>query len=186
MADEAELKDMAKQLNKAIEEGMEDETPHLSVDPKTAKPAVVGNPNALKEKRGTYTLTFAYPPEKISPEDKTHMKLHEKTGYYLAEVKYEDIFIKPLYRARIVALVVQVLADARIIDLDGYTSKQNEEIISSAFLNHTNDLIEIIKMMINVPSEQLDYLLPNQPAHFFLQLFQNEPNLVEESNNFLF
>lgn len=185
MADDAEVKELAKQLNEAIENGMDDDTPHLSIDPTTAKPAVVGDPNKIPEKHGTYRLTFAYPPDQLSAEDKAHMKLQKKTGYYLAEVKYEGILLKPLYRARIAALATQVLADARIIDLDGYTVAKNTELLGSAFLTHTEDIIEIIKMVLDIPPEQLGYLLPNQPAYFFIQLFQNEPKLIEEANNFL-
>lgn len=185
MTKDAELKELTQQLNEAIEKGIDDETPHLSIDPQTAKPAVVGDPNALREAKGTYKLTFAYPPDEVSEEDKLRMKVQAKTGYYLAEVKYENIHIKPLYRARIAVLAAQVLADARIIDLKGYTTTKNEELLGEAFVHHTDDLVAIIKMMLNIPEEQLEYLLPNQPAFFFIQLFQNEPKLIEESNNFL-
>ena len=185
MADDAELKDMAKQLNEAIEKGMEDETPTLSIDPETSKPAIVGDPTRLREEKGTYTLTFAYPSEETSAEDKTHMKKQEKTGYYLAEIKYENIRIKPLYRARIAVLAAKVLADANIIKLDGYTTAKNIELLGEAFLTHTDDILEIIKMMLNVPQDQLEYLLPHQPGFFFVQLFQNEPKLIEEADNFL-
>lgn len=185
MSEDAELKQMAKQLNDAIENGMDDDTPHISIDPKTSKPAVVGDPNKLREKQGTYTLTFAYAPDQVSEEDKTHMKLQKKTGYYLAEVKYENIRIKPLYRARIAVLAAQVLADARIIDLQGYTTTKNEQLLGSAFVNHTDDIVAIIKMVLNIPDDQVGYLLPNQPGMFFIQLFQNEPKLIEEANNFL-
>lgn len=185
MSEDAELKAMAKQLNDAIENGMDDDTPHLSVDPKTSKPAVVGDPNKLREKQGTYKLTFAYPPDELSEEDKLKMKLQEKSGYYLAEIKYENIRIKPLYRARIAVLAAGVLADANIIDLDGYTTAKNEKIMGDAFLTHTDDILEIMKMVLNIDKEQLEYLLPSQPGFFFVQLFQNEPKLLEEANNFL-
>lgn len=185
MTNDEDIKQMAKQLDEAIEHGIDDDTPHLSIDPKTAKPAVVGDPNALREKKGTYKLVFAYAPDEVSAEDKTHMKLQEKTGYYLAEVKYENIRIKPLYRARIAVLAAQVLADARIIDLEGYTTTKNEQLLGEAFVHHTDDIIEIIKMVLDVPEDQLGYLLPNQPGFFFVQLFQNEPKLLEEANNFL-
>lgn len=185
MSDDENLKDLAKQLNNAIEGSMDDETPTLSIDPKTSKPAVVGDPNALSEKKGTYSLTFAYPPDQVSEEDKLRMKLQEKTGYYLSTVKYEGIRVKPLYRARIAVLATNILADAKIIDLDGYTKAKNEDILTEAFVNHTDDIVEIIKMVLPVPEDQLDYLLPNQPAFFFVQLFQSEPKLIEEANNFL-
>lgn len=185
MAGDAELQEMAKQLNEAIENGIDDDSPTLSVDPKTAKPSVVGDPNKLREKQGTYKLTFAYPPNQVSEEDKLRMKLQDKTGYYLAEVRYENVNIKPLYRARIAALAAQVLADAKIINLEGFTTAKNTELVGEAFMNHTDDIVEIMKMVLGLEKEQLEYLLPIQPTMFFVQLFQNEPELLKEANNFL-
>lgn len=183
MADEKELQEMASQLEKAIEQ--DTTAPRLSIDPDTQKPAVVGDPTNLPEKKGTYTLTFAYPPEEVSEEDKLKMKEHTKTGYYTATVTYENIFIKPLYRAKIAEVMTRVLADANIIDLQGYTSKVQEEMFGGAFLKHNEEICEIIKLMLKIPDEQIEYLMPLEPGKFVVQLFQNEPNLIKEANNFL-
>lgn len=183
MADDKELQEMAGQLEKALEQ--ESDSPRLSIDPDTQKPAVVGDPSALPEKKGSYTLTFGYPPEEVSEEDKLRMKLHKKTGYYTAEVKYENVFIKPLYRAKIAEIMTRVLADANIIDLDGYTSKVQTEMYGAAFLKNNDDICDVIKMMLKVPQEQLEYLMPLEPGKFVVQFMQNEPNFVKEANNFL-
>lgn len=185
MLDETDKQKLADDMSEAIEKSMDDKTPTLSIDPKTNKPAVVGDPTQVREKRGTYKLTFAYSPDEVSEEDKLRMKLHEKTGYYLAEVTYENIFIKPLHRARISVLATRVLADAQIIDLKGYTSKVGIEKLGEAFLNNTENILTIIKVMLKLNDDQIDHLMPTEPGAFFIQLFQNEPNLVKECNNFL-
>lgn len=180
---EKEVNKMAEQLELALE--VETDAPRLSIDPETQKPAVVGNPTALPEKKGTYTLTFAYPPEEVSEEDKLRMKKHEKTGYYTATIKYEGVFIKPLHRAKIAEIMTLVLADANIIDLDGYTSKVQKNLLGGAFLKHNEAICEAIKLMLKVSDEQIEYLMPLEPGNFVVQLFQNEPNLIKEANNFL-
>lgn len=185
MLEDTDKKQLANDMSEAIEKSMDDKTPTLSIDPKTSKPGVVGDPTKIPEKRGTYKLTFAYSPDEVSEEDKTHMKLHEKTGYYLAEVTYENIFIKPLYRARISMLATKILADAKIIDLKGYTSEVASDVLGESFITHTNDIVEIIKMMLKLDDSQIEHLMPTQPGNFFVQLFQNEPNLIKEANNFL-
>lgn len=183
MADDKELQEMAGELEKALEQ--ESEAPRLSIDPDTKKPAVVGDPTLIPEKKGTYTLTFGYPPEEVSEEDKLRMKKHAKTGYYTAQIKYEGIFIKPLYRAKIAEIMTRVLADANIIDLEGYTSKVQTEMYGASFLKNNDDICEVIKMMLKVPDEQLEYLMPLEPGRFVVQFMQNEPNFVKEANNFL-
>jgi len=183
MADDKELQEMAKDLGKAIEK--DTTAPRLSIDPETQKPAVVGDPTNLPEKKGTYKLTFGYPPEQVSEEDKLRMKVHEKTGYYTAEVTYENIFIKPLHRAKIAEVMTRVLTDANIIDLKGYTSEVQKEMFGGSFLKYNEEICEIIQLMLKVPDEQIEYLMPLEPGKFVVQLFQNEPNLIKEANNFL-
>lgn len=183
MNDDKELQGMVSELSTAIEQ--DSDAPRLSIDPDTQKPAVVGDPTALPEKKGTYKLVFGYPPETVSEEDKLRMKRHTKTGYYLATVTYENIFIKPLYRAKIAEIMTRILADANIIDLQGYTSDVQTERFGSAFLKHNEEICEMIKLMLKVPEDQIEYLMPLEPGKFVVQLVQNEPNLIKEANNFL-
>lgn len=181
--DDKELTEMTGQMEKALEQ--ETDAPRLSIDPDTQKAAVVGDATALPEKKGTYQLTFGYPPEEVSEEDKLRMKKHKKTGYYTATITYKDIFIKPLHRAKVAEVMTRVLADANIIDLEGYTTKVQKEMFGEAFLKHNDAICEIIELMLKVPHDQLEYLMPLEPGKFVIQLFQNEPNLIKEANNFL-
>lgn len=183
MSEQEELKKMSKDMSKALEK--DTDAPRLSIDPETQKASVVGDANALPEEKGTYKLIFGYPPEQVSEEDKLRMKLHAGTGYYLAEVTYRDIFIKPLHRAKITEIMTRVLADANIIDLQGFTSEVQEERFGAAFLKHNEGICEVIHLMLKVPEEQIEYLMPLEPGKFVVQLFQNEPNLIKEANNFL-
>lgn len=181
--DEKDTQVMAEKMEQALEQ--DTDAPRLSIDPDTQKAAIIGDPTALLEKKGTYKLTFGYPPEEVSEEDKLRMKVHKKTGYYIATIKYEGIFIKPLHRAKIAEIMTRVLADANIIDLDGYTTKVQKELLGDAFLKHNDEICEVIKLMLKVSDEQIEYLMPLEPGLFVIQLFQNEPNLIKEANNFL-
>ena len=176
--------ELAPKLADAIEHNASD-APHLSTDPDTQKPSVVGDPNKIEEKRGTYKITFAYPADKLTAEDKTRMKKDEKTGYYLAEMTYVDKHIKPLYRGRIVVLLTELTSKLGVIDLGGYTSEFAMESMGKVLLNDTEKIAELARMILGIPEEQVEYMMPYSLAEFFVQIFQNEPNIIGESANFL-
>lgn len=177
--------ELAPKLAEAIENNASD-APHLSTDPDTQKPSVVGDPNKIgNERRGTYTITFAYPADQLTNEDKQRMRLDEKTGYYLADMTYVDKRIKPLYRGRIVVLLTELTAKMGAIDLEGYTSDFSTTSMGRVLLNDTDKLAELAKMILGIPDEQIEYMMPYSLANFFVQIFQNEPNIIGESANFL-
>lgn len=177
--------ELAPKLADAIDNNASD-TPHLSTDPDTLKPSVVGDPNKVENQRGTYSLTFAYPEDQLTAEDKARMRQDPKLkGYYLADVTYVDKRIKPLYRGRIVVLLTELTSKLGAIDLSGYTSDFSMENMGKVLLNDTEKLAELARMILGIPQEQIEYMTPYSLAHFFVQIFQNEPNIIGESANFL-
>ena len=115
----------AEDLNKAaqvIKDGIDKNSqpsPSLSIDPDTNKMSVVGDPNETKPTKGNYKLSFLYPADMVSAEDKARMKYQEDTDEYLAVVNYENCRVKPLYRTKITLLVSRILSDMGVIDKDG-------------------------------------------------------------------
>lgn len=177
--------ELAPQLAEAIDNNASD-APHLSTDPDTQKPSVIGDPNKIENKRGTYTVTFAYPEDQLSAEDKNRMRTDKNLpGYYLADMTYVDKRIKPLYRGRIVVLLTELTSKLGAIDLDGYTSDFSMENMGKVLLNDTDKIAELARMILGIPDDQIEYMTPYSLAQFFVQIFQNEPNIIGESANFL-
>lgn len=178
------VSEMADALRKGIDENSTD-APHMSIDPDTSKIAVVGDPTNIQPTKGTYELKFSYPESSISEEDKLKMKKNEKTGDYEVVIKYTDKRIKPIYRAKILLILTEILTNMDIVNLDGYNSDFSEDKFTRSLVNDVDKISTLAEMILDVPKEQLDYLLPQSLAMFFVQIFENEPNIIKESQNFL-
>ena len=181
----------AEDLNKAaqvIKDGIDKNSqpsPSLSIDPDTNKMSVVGDPNETKPTKGNYKLSFLYPADMVSAEDKARMKYQEDTDEYLAVVNYENCRVKPLYRTKITLLVSRILSDMGVIDKDGYTSDFVNNAAGEVLVEHIEDLAEIARMVLRVPRDQFEYMNDEGLAEFFSQLLMNEPNLIKEAVVFL-
>lgn len=175
---------MAQKLSKAIDENATDE-PALSINPKDGKPAVVGDPTKINRSKGKYSIEFAYHEDEITAEDKQRMKKAKEPGYYLLTMHYENKRIQPLYRAKIVALLTDIMVSMNLEDLDGYTSEASKYEISKAVLNKTDQIAELVRMVVGVPQDQIVHMTPRSLIDFMGQLINNEHNILKESTNFL-
>lgn len=179
-----DIEKATKELKDSIDENATS-APHLSVDPKTEKPSVVGDPNEIPVGLGNYSLVFYYPPEDISEEDKKSMVLDKETGYYKAQVNYTKKRVKPLYRGKVVVMLTEIFSYAKVIRGDGYTSDLDDYALGAAVLDQIDKVAKLAQVVLGIPDSQLEYLPPNQLIKFLNQLHQNEPNILKESSNFL-
>lgn len=174
--------------SQAIKNGIDNngkQSPSLSIDPETDKMSVVGDPNDTKPTSGNYKLSFLYPSNMVTPEDKTRMQYEKDTDEYRATVTYENCRVKPLYRTKITLLVSRILSDMGVIDKDGYTSDYITNAAGEILIDHIEDLAEIARMVLRVPREQFEYMDDQGLAEFFSQLLDNEPNIIKEAVVFL-
>lgn len=178
------LEPQAQGIKDAIDHNAAD-SPALSIDPESNKMSIVGDPNNTQPTSGDYQLTFLYPADSLTSDDKAKMVYHEETDEYSATVKYGKRRIKPLYRMRVTLLVARVLEDMNVINKDGYNSDMVTNLAGGILLDHIEDIAEIARMVLGVPREQMDYMDSDGLAGFFNQLMENEPNLIRESVVFL-
>lgn len=179
-----EIADVTAELSGAVRENATD-NPHLSIDPDTEKTSVLGDPMKVDVPRGTYSVTFSYEEDEVTAEDKQRMKLNPKTGCYEVVMNYTDKRIRPLYRGKIVITLTNLLSEIGVIKFDGYTDEIAGYTLANVFYDHTDDVAELVRMVLDVPKEQLGHITPRSLADFFVQLIKNEPNIVAECNNFL-
>ena len=179
-----ELNPQAQSIKDAIDNNSAD-SPALSIDPKTSKVSVVGDPNNTQPTSGDYKLTFLYPADELTAEDKSKMTYHKDTDEYSATVAYGKCRVKPLYRMKVTLLVARVLADMKIVNKDGYNTDMVTNQAGQILIDHIEDLAEIARMVLGVPREQMDYMDSEGLSGFFNQLMDNEPNLVKEAVVFL-
>lgn len=159
-------------------------SPAISIDDKSSKISVVGDPNEIKATSGDYKLTFAYPAEDLTEEDKAKMVKNEE-GDYLATVEYKGKRVKPLYRSKISLRVARIMVDMNVMNTEGYTTETLTQNATMVLVDHIEDLGEIARMTLGIPAEQMEYMLPDNLADFFSQLLDNEPNIMKEAVGFL-
>lgn len=176
--------DTGKKIKEAMENNPQD-SPSLNIDPESNKPSIVGNPNNIPQGGGNYDITFMYPADMVKEHEKKNMKYDEKTGYYLATVHYKNKRVKPIYRGSLVVRLTNLLTSAGILREDGYKKDLSDYSLGEAFQLHIDDLAIIAKELLGIPEDQIDYISPQSLADFIADLINNEPNILNESYNFL-
>lgn len=180
-----EVDSMIDAMKKGIDANGTD-APTMSIDPKTSQVSVVGDPNQIEHKPGNYEITFSYPKEALSEEDKNSMKFNEETGEYEATVKYYDKRVKPLYRMTVAMDLADVLSKADILLQDGsYTTEHITNQTVRVFLDNIETLARVARVVLDIPEDQLGFATPDSLIGFFNSMMFNEPNLLKEAANFL-
>ncbi len=182
MSNDTDVDKMAEALKQGIDNNAQD-SPRLNIDPDSQKMAVVGDPNNIKPANKPYRLVFSYPEYAVSEEDK--LKMTKVENEYFAGVEYAPTRVKPLNRTRVVMLLTKILADIDVVNKDGYTSETVNKLSGQLVVNHFHDIAELIKLVLDVPDEQLAYLNGGCLFDFFTTLLDNEPNIISEGTNFL-
>lgn len=180
----SELTGMNKAIKEAVENNIQD-SPQLSIDPDNGKMAILGDANQIQPTSGDYELTFSYPADQLSEEDKAKMKPNVY-GDYNVKMTYKGHRVKPLYRTKVALLVARVMDDTGIFsDDDSIKTEKMTNKTAQVLVDHVEDLAEIAQMVLGVPRDQMEYMTPDSLAEFFNQLLANEPNIIPESLVFL-
>lgn len=170
-------------IKSAIDNNATD-NPHATVDPTTGKMAVVGDATQIETKNYKYEIEFEYTEDMLTPDDKAQCR--EENGRYFLKLTYSDKRVRPIYRTKVVMILTRVLADALIIDADGYSSDFVEgKMIMSILDEHLDDVLDIAHMTLGVNREQLEFMTLPSLGTFFADFLRNEPNIIEECVNFL-
>ena len=175
--------DIEKKIKDAIDNNATD-NPHVAVDPDTGKMAVVGDATELEVPNHKYEIEFEYTEDMLTPEDKRNCE--ERDGRYYLKLTYTDKRVKPIYRTKVVMILTRILADALIIDAEGYSSDYVENnMIFKVLDEHLEDVLEIAHMVLGVDKAQLEYMTMPYLGIFFGDFMKNEPNIIEECVHFL-
>lgn len=179
-----ETKQATEMLSQAIEQNATD-TPHLSIDPETQKPSVLGDPTKMPERKGDYELTFVYAEDEVSETDRAKMLYDEKKKIYGAKVKFTNKRIKPIYRGQVLMLLTDIMSAFGALEEDGYSSDLEALMVSREVLAKSETIAELVHLVVGIPKEQAERLTPEGAIGFMSQLLLNEPNIMAESSNFL-
>lgn len=169
-------------MKKAIDNNQQD-SPSLNLDPKTNKMFVVGDPNNIQPTKGEYKITYEYTPDMVTEEDKKNLKYIEEFDVYRVEVTYKNCRVKPIYRSKITLMILNIMTEIEAMTEKGYTSENINYETGLIFLNHTDEIIELASMVLGETKEHLAYA--TELWSFFMQFLVNEPNILQESFNFL-
>lgn len=172
-----------QKMAKAIERNATD-SPALSVDEKAHKVSVVGDPSDIKPTSGDYKLTFVYPADEVTEEDKQRMVKNDD-GEYTVTVEYKGKRVKPLYRSKVALRLAKIMAEMDVMNADGYSTEVLTQNATMTLADHVEDMGEIARMVLGVPANQVEYMQPDELAVFFSQLLDNEPNIMKEAVGFL-
>lgn len=174
-------------INTKIKEAIDSnatDNPHATVDPTTGKMAVVGDATELEVPNYKYQIEYEYTSEMLSPEDKKQCR--EVNGEFYLKLTYANKRVKPIYRTKIVMILTRILADAMIIDAEGYSADHLEgSMIMKVLDDHLDDVLDIARMVLGVDKEQLEFMTMPSLGIFFGDFIKNEPNIIEECVGFL-
>lgn len=177
---------MAEAIKGGIDSNSSD-APALSIDPDTQQTAIVGDPNKIKTTNGDYVLKFIYPADQLSEEDKARMKKStDNEDEYIAEVTYVGKRVKPLHRTTVAMNIAEMLTKMGVLTDDGgYSTDGLGRRAAKVFLENIEIIAEVAKTTLDIPDNQVQYMSPETLIEFFVQMMNNEPNLVKEAASFL-
>lgn len=184
------MADNIDQMAAAIKQGIDNngtDAPAMSIDPKTQQVSVVGDPNKIKASDGIYKLDFYYPAEELNDDDKNKMKQNpDNPEEYIATVSYVGKRVKPLFRTTVSMDIADMLTKMDVLTNDGgYSTDGLGRRAARVFLANIDVIARVAKNVLDIPEEQVQYLSPESLVEFFVQLMDNEPNLVKEAAGFL-
>lgn len=171
-----------KEMKEAIDNNQQD-SPSLNLDPKDNKMFVVGDPNNTHPTKGDYKITYEYTPDMVNEEDKQKLEYDEQRGVYLATVTYTGKRVKPLYRTKVTTMLLNLMAEVGVMTEKGYTSEMINEETGLMFVSQTEQILELASLVLGESKEHLEYA--SELWSFVTQLMQNEPNILQETQNFL-
>lgn len=175
--------EQVKAMKDAIENNQQD-SPTLTIDPQSKTTAVVGDPNNLHPTSGNYTITFEYRPDEVAEADKPFLTYVQETNKYIVKVDYKNCRVKPLYRTKIVSLLLNIMVDLEVVKNDGtYTAEAITTQAGEILLNHTKEILEIAVLVLGEKKERLEHA--QELVSFLTALVDNEPNILNEVGNFL-
>lgn len=160
-------------------------SPHISIDPDTNKVGVVGDPNIVKPTSGDYTVEFELDEETASPEDIKMAKYNKELNKYIMTVNFKGKRVKPLYRSRVVFLILGILTSLDVMDQEGYTTSGFPSNFSSKLLSHIVEIGEIMQLVLGIDKDKIEYVSDISALSFFADLLNNEPNICKECIGFL-
>lgn len=170
------------QMAQAIDNNMQD-SPAISIDPKSNNVSVVGDPNNLHPTNGDYTIKYEYLPEEISATDRSMLDYDPKTKRYVGTLHYKNKRVKPLYRTKVSSILLSILTDIGVLTEEGYSSSALQAYVGEVFINHTEDILELASLVLGEKKERLEHA--QELFTFLTQLIENEPNIINETSNFL-
>lgn len=160
------------------------DNPYATVDPATGKMAVVGDATKLDVKNFQYEIEYEYTADMLTAEDKAQCK--EIDGRYFLKLIYTNKRVRPIYRTKVVMILTRILADALVVDTEGYSSDFVEgQMIMKILDEHLDDVLEIARMVLGVDKERLEFMTMPSLADFLATFLNNEPNIIKECVNFL-
>lgn len=172
-----------KKIKSAIDNNDTD-NPYATIDPTTGKMAVVGDATKLEVENRQYEIEYEYTADMLTPEDKAQCK--EVDGHYLLKLTYPNKRVRPIYRVKVVMILTRILADALVVDTEGYSSDYVESTMLFKILDdHLEDVLDIAHMVLGVNKEQLEFMTMPSLADFLATFLNNEPNIIKECVNFL-
>lgn len=171
-----------KEMKDAIDNNQQD-SPSLNLDPKNNRMFVVGDPNNTHPTKGEYKITYEYTPDMVNEEDKKNLEYDEERGVYLATVTYTNKRVKPLYRTKVTTMLLNLMAEIGVLTENGYTSEMITSETGLIFVNQTEQILELASLVLGESKEHLEYA--TELYSFVTQLMQNEPNILQETQNFL-
>lgn len=161
--------------------------PQMSIDPKTQAVSVVGDPNQIKNEARDYKITFAYPADEITEEDKLKMvKSEVADDEYETTITYENRRVRPINRTKISMFVGDIFNQMGMFSEDGsYDSDTMNKKSAELFLNNIEKLADMAQMVLEIPKDQIKYIRADCLVDFFVTLLHNEPNVIKEAASFL-
>lgn len=173
---------------KAMEKADGDDTPILVNDGETL--SIVGDANKTETKRNEYVVSFTTPKSKFKnkPDEKTFETFEEIDGYYRFSLKFEDVEITPRKNMKVVDSMLKIIPFFKKLgeqgEVEDLTSVEQAQMLLGASEDIHLALYNFVAIFLNIDDELGEYMLPTSVISNVAKIFDNHPEIVNESDIF--
>lgn len=183
--------DQFEELQGAIKEAREDDTPYIGI--KNDEIHVQGNPNKTEIKPADYVVYFAFPNNeeyktRAKRNNDQFIKLSDDGRYAIYLRKFNNVYLTPRRISSVISAMAQleqflfrITDNGEVKDLT-YEELQN---VMLAFNGELSDSVyDVVATVLRIPYDEMEFMLPLNTIENAVKIVVNNPSAINEADLF--
>lgn len=183
--------DQVGELQNAIKEAREDDTPYIGI--RDNEIHVQGNPNKTEVKPADYTVFFAFPNNeeynaRAKAKGDTFLRLSDDERYAVYKREFSNVYLTPRRITAVVSTIAQIESfifkttdNGEVKDLSYEEMQSLLQVMNGELSDATYDLVATV---LRIPYDEEEFMLPLNTVENAVKIAVNNPSAINEGDLF--